>query len=193
MTIRNCFVGLVSIALGVFVAACSTSGPSSDLPSPTASVAAVGDPCVVGRWISQPMQIAAAWGQNGTKVPMAGAQGEILTISAEGASVYDDNQRTPLVGTYLGHQVEYLFRGQWITRVHAVNGKWTESFESTTATVQAVSDGMASKALALARSDFEATPKYSCNSRQLTLQAASGSTVYSKSTSQSTDQTASQA
>ena len=112
------------------------------IPSPTAKaiattaseLLAIGDPCLIGRWIMTNLLISDSTSFPGITMSMTGQVGTVMTLGAEGTEVFDLTNSTRLSGTGGGHSVSWLGRGVQRFGFQGQDGQWTESGPSQIAT-----------------------------------------------------------
>ncbi len=102
---------VVVTAVVVSVVMLATTGGSGD---------ALGDPCLVGTWVSQSTSSISLTGGGGS-VTLNGGAGGVLTFSADGRVVENMNGADPYQGTYQGVPVELRLSGgtSWIAHAAA--------------------------------------------------------------------------
>ncbi len=88
----------------------ASPSPSSAPPSPSPSPA-IGDPCLVGRWVEQKQTSPGNWTWNSERISVSGLQGLVVTYSADGGETVDFSGAQPLIGDYHGHEIRIVLRG----------------------------------------------------------------------------------
>jgi hypothetical protein len=100
---------------------CGVSFSVKSAPSP-----AIGDSCVVGRWVDQLTDDAADWTFNGQDVHVTGMQGFTATFSTDGTEILNWAESQPLVGTYQGRELKIVLGGSYTFHgVTAAHGRIT--------------------------------------------------------------------
>jgi len=89
---------------------------ANSTPPPARAAVAVGDSCLVGRWIGRSKAIT----RNIDNMPtfMFGGSGAVLTIDADGTAVLNYRPSTPFVGRVNGQTVAFLHQGTETSRIH---------------------------------------------------------------------------
>jgi hypothetical protein len=103
----------------------TTSFPSpqpTPPPSTTTIAPAVADSCVIGNW--RATTVNTFFAVNSTNVPVAGAAGTVLTITADGVAKWDYGAAAPLRGQAGGYAVDTTWRGFETEMLRANAGVW---------------------------------------------------------------------
>lgn len=131
--------GVLAVAAAA-IACCSfvPAGLAADSP-PTS---AIGDSCLIGRWVETQQSAPGNWTVGGQVVPVAGLGGMVLTFTADGTETDDLGRAQPLVGDYQGHQVKFVERGLVRFHVHADGGVLSQAAAGGSATVSFYYDGV---------------------------------------------------
>ena len=87
--------------------------------SPTPTPSAIGDTCLVGRWIESQETAPGIWKWNGEVVAMQGLAGAVVTFSADGVEIVRASGANPIVGDYHGHQVKAVLSTNAAYHAHA--------------------------------------------------------------------------
>ena len=155
-----------------------TASPTQFVATPTARAVAtavvavdplaIGDPCLVGRWILTNLVIADSISFPGMTMSMTGQLGTVMTLGADATEVFDLTNSTRITGVGGGHTMSWLGRGVQRFGFQGQGGQWTESGPPQIATAtNVVVDGVS-------QPDFnsEAPPfagSYTCAGSNLTM------------------------
>ncbi len=118
-----------------------TTVTSVALPT-TASTAspAIGDPCLIGRWVDQVENFQLDVG--GEKVPISGLAGVVVTFSNNGTEIYDWSASQPWLGQYRDQQVKVVTRGNATFNVRDTGGQLVETGPTQQVTTQFFLNGV---------------------------------------------------
>jgi hypothetical protein len=145
-------------------------------PSPTAKAIAttaaeplaIGDPCLIGRWIMTNVLISDSTAFSGVTISMTGQVGTVMTLGAEGTEVFDLTNSTRLSGSGGGHTVSWLGRGVQRFGFQGQGGQWAESGPSQIATgTNVLVDGVSQPDFTSEAPPFSGT--YTCAGSNLTM------------------------
>lgn len=148
-----------AVAAAVMAAACG--GGTSTAP-------AIGDPCVVGRWVMTASNVVDT-STPGVTVTYSGGEGFLVTLTAAGTEIDDYSNAAPASSKSSdGHTSSFITRGTEQFKFHASAGHWVESEASGQLTsTNYVVDG-------IPKPDFTSSAQvgsgtYSCSSSALTM------------------------
>jgi hypothetical protein len=154
-----------------------TASPTQLVATPTARAVAtavaveplaIGDPCLVGRWIMTNLVIADSISFPGMTMSMTGQLGTVMTLGADATEVFDLTNSTRINGVGGGHTMSWLGRGVQRFGFQGQGGQWIESGPPQIATAtNVVVDGVS-------QADFNSeTPpfagSYTCAGSNLTM------------------------
>src|SRR5215472_188894 len=88
---------------------------------------AIGDACLVGRWVDQKETAPGNWTWAGGVIPAAGLAGLVITYTVAGVETDDFNHTQPLVSHYKGKELDAVIRGVVTFQVHADGHQIVES------------------------------------------------------------------
>jgi hypothetical protein len=174
-------VGLLAIGT---MAGCSNAPPApaptpiatEPTPAPTTNSVALGDPCLVGRWIERERRDANGISLNNQPIPTKGLAGFVITFSASGTETDDFAKSKPLVGHWHGERYTVEFRGHGVLRAHAAGGIVTESGRRQPLTAFGTLGG---RPIPQSRPAISVgTYAYSCSATHLTLTTTSNSRTH---------------
>jgi len=141
------------------------------------NASAVGDPCVIGRWV-QPSGTLSANMADGNKIQLTGGQGAVLTISSSGTATLDYAPSHPFVGTDNGQSVELYFAGNATSKVRATPPRaFSETLVLQDVTYQFVINGNPQQPQT---APWSAATSYSCSHTAFTETSAGGSQTFVK-------------
>jgi len=107
------------ILVGLLVAACGEAAAPSPSPSPVA----LGDPCLVGRWVETKQFSPGNYGLGtGERFTVTGLEGFAITFAADGTETDDYKDARPLYGGWRGNQVQIVITGSMTYQDHAEGG-----------------------------------------------------------------------
>jgi len=108
------------VLLGLIVAACGPVGGDTASPSPSYASVALGDGCLVGRWVEQKQLSPGNYGQGtGERFTVTGLAGLVITYAADGTETDDYSAAKSLDGGYRGNQIKIVVRGSITYQDHA--------------------------------------------------------------------------
>lgn len=153
------------ILLGLFAVSCGTA----DTPSTPSPPPAIGDACLVGRWVETKQYSPGNFGQGtGERFEVTGLEGLVITYSADGAETDDYSAAKPLNGGWRGNKIQVVVTGTITYHVHADSGQIVQSKPVASLTVVYYANGAP---LSGGTSSFApATIKYTCNGSFLHLE-----------------------
>jgi hypothetical protein len=115
---------LASIGVaGVCLCGLAVGGLAAGRPAPPA----IGDRCLVGRWVEKQQFAPGNWAWNGEVIAVNGLHGMVVTFTADGIETDDLSTAEPLIGDYHGHQVKIVERGKIQFQVHADGNQLAQS------------------------------------------------------------------
>jgi hypothetical protein len=160
---------LATLTLAFALSACDLASTPTDTPSnqPSSSpvAAALGDPCLVGRW-TQAKEIAIT--QTGN---LSGYANAYMTITTSGLETTSYNASLPETGTMEGQSVSSTRRGTWEFQDTADGSNLVRTAISSNVTETFVINGATTVVHVTARPTT--TFKYQCSQTQLYLYSAS--------------------
>jgi hypothetical protein len=107
------------ILIGLLVAACGETAAPSPSPSPVA----LGDRCLVGRWVETKQFSPGNYGLGtGERFTVTGLQGFVITFAADGTETDDFKDAQPLNGGWRGNQISIEVKGSITYQDHADGG-----------------------------------------------------------------------
>jgi eukaryotic-like serine/threonine-protein kinase len=156
--------------------ASSTHQPASPSPAPVA----IGDSCIVGRWVEQNESAPGNWTWNNggpdEVIAVAGLQGLVISFSAGGDETDDFNGTQPLIGDFHGHQIKIVLRGSATFRDHADGSHIVETAAGQGVTVNYYYDGTLRPGGTV--SAPANTISYTCGASSLHMESAAGHAGY---------------
>jgi hypothetical protein len=169
MAIRSALhYGLV--AASVIAAACGNA---------TSATPAIGDSCLVGRWV-QTSSITIDRSTPGITVTTTGGDGYVVTFTAAGDETDDYSNTAPGISKSSdGHTEIFTFRGTMHYKFHAAAGRWTESEQSGEITVTSHTiDGVSQPDASMTVPSGSGT--YKCAGSTLTIIQGQTTVVFAK-------------
>jgi hypothetical protein len=153
------------IVLVLLVASCG----SADTPSTPSVPPALGDGCLVGRWIETKQYSPGNFGQGtGERFEVTGLEGLVITYTADGVETDDYSAAKPLNGGWRGNKIQIVVGGTITYQVHAEGGHIVQSKPVASLTVAYFANG---SPLTGGTSSFApATISYTCNGSFLHLE-----------------------
>jgi hypothetical protein len=142
-------------------------------PSRAPAAPAIGDACLVGRWILDQENNRSGWSYSNIPVSVSGLHGAALTLAADGTEIESFAESDPLVGTLKGGRpLAITVRGSFTFHVHADGHQYVETGAITTLPVTATLAGVAISNYHGAYTPGKGT--YACSQRTLTTTTSSG-------------------
>jgi hypothetical protein len=172
-------IGLL-VLIGGGIGLANVLGNLANTPTTVASPTplAVGDPCVVGRWVGDSSSFTLT-SSNGP-VTYVGGQGAVLTISADGTSILDYGASVPFLTSVSGSSIGLQFKGTVTSKVHATApSTFVETIESQYVTYQFYLNGQPYSSSAEVP-PFEASTGYRCSTSSLTETSPGASPTYTR-------------
>jgi hypothetical protein len=112
----------ISVAFLLCAAGCSLGMPGSGAPP------AIGDSCVVGRWILTQETNTSGYAYAGTPVAVSGLAGAQLTLTSAGDEKVNFDGSEPLVGTLAsGLRLSITLGGSFDYKIHTASGQYQET------------------------------------------------------------------
>ena len=107
------------ILIGLIVAACGETAAPSPSPSPVA----LGDNCLVGRWVETKQFSPGNFGLGtGERFTVTGLEGFVITFAGDGTETDDYKDARPLNGGWRGNQIQIVITGSITYQDHADRG-----------------------------------------------------------------------
>ncbi len=107
------------ILIGLIVAACGETAAPSPSPSPVA----LGDTCLVGRWVETKQFSPGNFGLGtGERFTVTGLEGFVITFAGDGTETDDYKDARPLNGGWRGNQIQIVITGSITYQDHADRG-----------------------------------------------------------------------
>ena len=107
------------ILIGLIVAACGETAAPSPSPSPVA----LGDTCLVGRWVETKQFSPGNFGLGtGERFTVTGLEGFVITFAGDGTETDDYKDARPLNGGWRGNQIQIVITGSITYQDHADGG-----------------------------------------------------------------------
>jgi hypothetical protein len=153
------------IVLGLLVVSCGGTGDTVSAPSPTP---AIGDACLVGRWLETKQYSPGNFGLGtGERFEVTGLEGLLITYSADGAETDDYSRAKALNGGWRGNKIQVVITGAITYQVHADSAHIVQSKPVASLSVAYYANGAP---LSGGTSSFApATITYTCNGSFLHL------------------------
>ena len=155
-------------AAGAGIALLLLAAPLSASSSPTPL--ALGDSCLVGRWLEVDESAPGNWTWNNEVIAMSGLAGLVLTFRSEGVERIDLNASQPLIGDYHGHQIKAFLRGAVAYHAHATGGKLELSAPAVDVQVTFFYDGVQQPTGSVQYAS-NATDTYACATTRLRIES----------------------
>src|SRR5690348_4574077 len=118
-------------AAGICLCGLAVGAAAAGRPAPPA----IGDRCLVGRWVETKQSAPGNWIVANQVVPVTGLAGMVVTFTADGTETDDLSRAQPLVGDYQGHQVKFVERGLVRFDVHGDGSLLSQTAAGGSATV----------------------------------------------------------
>jgi hypothetical protein len=111
------------ILIGLLIAACGPVAGDTASPSPSSGPVAIGDPCLVGRWVEKRQFSAGNFGLGtGERFTVTGLEGFVISYAADGTETDDFKASQPLNGGWRGNQIQIVIAGSITYQDHAEGG-----------------------------------------------------------------------
>ena len=128
------------LALTSFGAASTLVACGGSTPSPTPTVIAGLDPCVVGTWKSTGVHGTVSNADGSIHIPLSGGAGEIAVIRRDGTVALDYSSAQPQLGTGTdGGNYSITIAGRVSGRLRTAGGQATLDISDTSAATQIIS------------------------------------------------------
>jgi hypothetical protein len=153
------------IAACVLVVACApTTGGTTPSQSP-----AIGDACLVGRWVEQKESSPGNWGLPTGRIAVTGLAGLVITFAVGGTETDDYTNAQPLIGDDRGHEYKVVLRGVLTYADRADGSRILGSNPTGSVTIATYYDG---SHLQTVSASFPPLPtNYKCASKTLHLES----------------------
>jgi len=177
-------MGVRLIVVIILMAACApatTSATPSPTPTPTPTPSpspspAIGDACLVGRWVDQKQSAPGNWTWSNERIAVSGLQGFVITYTAAGLETDDFSAAQPLVGDFHGHQIKIALGGLLTYQVLADGSHIVQSNAAGSLTGTYYYDGVVQPGgTATAPAG---TIAYTCSGNTLHLESPAGDPAY---------------
>lgn len=172
-------LGKVNVAKALpFARAClaALQTVARSTPPPTPPTLAVGDSCLVGRWIGRSKTITLT--VDNAPTLFVGGAGAVLTIDARGTAVVDYGLSSPFVGRANGQTVAIQQHGQAMSRIHGYPpNRLVETSQSEASTTQVFNNGQWQQPTA---EQFVPSTGYSCSATTLIETYSGGTDTYTR-------------
>lgn len=116
------------ILIGLLIAACGPVAGDTPSPTPSSGPVALGDRCLVGRWVERRQFSPANFGQGtGERFTVTGLEGFAITYAADGTEIDDFGAAQPLNGGWRGNQIKIVITGSITYQDHADGSQIVQS------------------------------------------------------------------
>jgi hypothetical protein len=171
--------GLIVAAAALIgaVAGCTgLSQPRAATSSNATQTAAIGDSCLVGRWVGTNESAPGNWSWNNDVISVSGLSGLIITYSEDGKETDELAGTQPLIGDFHGHQIKIVLRGSATYSIHADGHHIVQTTVSGNPTVTYYYDGAVQPG---GTASFAvSTNSYRCSASGLHIESPAGHAGY---------------
>jgi hypothetical protein len=167
--------GLATAAMGA-IAVCIGLAPSDAIAATSPKPTAIGDNCLVGRWVQHKESAPGNWTWSGEVIAVNGLEGAVITYSTDGSGTEDLAGSQPLIGDYHGHEIKILIRGSVSFTIHADGSSMVQSDVTGNPTGTFYYDGVVQPGGTV--SFPPGTSSYRCDATNLHIESPAGHAGY---------------